>query len=459
MGGFTTPTLPYYLRADDDDEDENGFASGLTSSFRSDTPTSNDSAAPLPQQQVAASAPGGGVPGGSSAPPLAAPSLPNVDRSQLNAWENRRALDSEISTGKAVTPRWWERGLGGLAAGAMAFGHVPGAVEGGRDITDRRFNQAENERGGRLAQDNAGIQAEQGKVNAANQNYEQGLQQFNANYRATAANQLARDRAAQEQQRLQGIAPGTARPADPKNPLGTWTAKTVGGQTIETQPPKEFLTSREGIAAQREADIQGFRDRGSPLTADEEKFYRTNGKLHEPVPSTNIHIPSAESQEYTDWKRSLGHNPTPEEISGFKRGGTAGKPRMGTPGQFSGLTKDTAAAYAKAEADFRVISSDPSASPEEKAAARAQLESEKARIGQVNSDRTRDLGGTPQEDVQQGRQPAAVPAAAQSTTPSTQVKGKTLKVGDPVNLPGGGQGIVTGINPKTGKPIVKRQGK
>lgn len=88
-----------------------------------------------------------------------APTYTPPDRSGLNAAQARLVEDQKVSSGKDVQPKWWERGLGGLTAGMMAFGRMPGAVEAGQAVTNRRFNAAELERGGRVRSDQAAIQA------------------------------------------------------------------------------------------------------------------------------------------------------------------------------------------------------------------------------------------------------------------------------------------------------------
>jgi hypothetical protein len=321
------------------------------------------------------------------------------------------------------------------------------------------------------------LDAEQANIAAQNQEYDQRLKNFNAQDRAQYWQTLNANRAAQEQQRLQGIAPGSEAPDDPNNPLGTWSARTIGGQKIAVQAPDRFTKSPAGISAQREADVKRL-----GLKGDEAKYYRANGKLKEPTATTNVHIPSAESQEYNDWKKQFtqetGHAPTAADTQTYRHGGAGKgtKVRMGTPAQFSQLDKDTQAQYTKAEADYRVAAANAQ-TDEERAAALADLNVSKTKIGADHSDRLRDLGGIPAEDSQRSggnaapapaappSQPAPKPAASApaaqappQTAPQTaKVGNKTLKVGDPVQLPDGSQGIVTGINPQTGKPIVKRK--
>jgi hypothetical protein len=230
----------------------------------------------------------------------------------LEALEARKAKDSVVSN---VSPKWWERALGGLSAGAMAFGRVPGAVAAGQSVTGRGQIAAEKQRLGRLAADEVGIQAWNDGQKRAQQDFENQNTAFNDNERAISRRQLDSDRAAQERQRLQAVAPGTEQPDDPNNTLGRWHATTVGGSRVALQgPPDKWAKSPAGVAAQRDADVKRL-----GLTGDDAKFYRANGKLKEPTPQTNIRIPSAESEEWSAYVRSLGHAPTTDDVINFKR--------------------------------------------------------------------------------------------------------------------------------------------
>jgi hypothetical protein len=85
-----------------------------------------------------------------------APTYNPPDTTALTQAQGRLQTDQQTSN---VKPKWWERTLGGLTAGAMAFGHVPGAVEAGQAVTNRGQNAAEDQRAGRVRSDQAAIQA------------------------------------------------------------------------------------------------------------------------------------------------------------------------------------------------------------------------------------------------------------------------------------------------------------
>lgn len=443
-------------------------------------------AQPTPQQPVVAAA----APAQPQPQPVPAKSpyvddkgnyLPPVysapDTSELSAWEGRKGIDSQVPDihRKDVSPRWWERGLGGLVAGAMAFGKTPGALQAGQDVTNRRWNNEENQRAGRLAEDQARIEAARADIASQNQNWERGMQGFNAQLNADRANQLNADRRAQEQQRLQAIAPGTEQPDDPKNPGGSWTARTIGGQTIKLQsPPDSWLKTPQGkqwaTHQEREALAASI---GAKPGSDDYKFIMANGKLKEPAATTNVHVPSAEASQYEDWKRSLGHAPTAAEIEEYKRGGRpADGSGTSTPQQRQKLVEERDKAYRGLEDKYRSMR-EQATSDQERAEIDRQREAEKATLNAQYDARFSQLDptGTAFRPAPQGAaatpvataptqapKPAATPAARPASPPQQQqpqrVKsGAQIVVGQRVALPGNKFGIVTGF--KNGKAQVR----
>jgi hypothetical protein len=458
------PTVPYVNSPYADDEDE-GFSQGLTNDMQEVDPTA-------PPQIVSA---------GPTTPPVAAPiTKPQgndddfiqpympPDRSRLAAAQGKLATDSAPTVRDSTTnPKWWERVLGGLTAGAMAYGHVPSAVEAGGAVTSRRYDAAEADRQKRVQADQAAIGSEQSNLKNADTDYERQLQNANARIAQGRVNALNSDREAQEQQRRQAVAPATLQPDDPKNPMGSWHGQTIEGKPVALpQPPDSWLKTPAGKQA---VIVDTMTKAGIKPGTEDWKYGLINGKLKEPSPVTNIHVPSAEMQTYNDLKAAAiaenGGKPLSlAQLQELKRGTPPAK--RGTPGQFSALDASTAADYAKAEADYRKTLA-IAGTDEEKAAARADLEASKARIGAEHSQRLRDLGGVPAEDGQPRAAVAPVerPGMAPTTRTApagsapvaapqqTKVKAGTVKVGDPVSY-NGRTGTVTGINPTTGKPIV-----
>jgi hypothetical protein len=358
--------------------------------------------------------------------PIQPPMFNGPDPDELQALQQQKAKDEVVSN---VSPKWWERLAGGLSAGAMAFGKVPGAVEAGQNVTYRGQNAAEEQRQGRLKSDDVGIQAWQDGQKDAQQSFNNQHTAFEDQDRAQSRRQLDADRAAQESQRQQGIAPGTEAPDDPKNPLGGWHATTVGGKPIALEgPPDKWTKSPVGVQAVRDKYIADHK-----LTGDDAKFYSANGKLKETSP-TNIKIPSEGQQAYNDamnsWRNeNPGKKPTLADLRTIRSAAdgktdTTSTPKRGTAGQFSSLDKETAASYAKAEAEYKAAA-DPGASAEDKASALATLNAEKARIGAEHSQRLRDLGGVPAEDSTPQSKAPAPQAAPKPNTPLTDpVKAK-----------------------------------
>jgi hypothetical protein len=262
----------------------------------------------------------------------AAPVAPPSMTYQYMAAGKKRDADAAPVDRSANAPKWWERVLGGAVGFGVGYKDGPTAgIAAGSKITDSRYDNAVADQKAKLDADDAALQNMQKQQDMSHKVYEDQHTQFDDNDRATSRQQNNADRAAQEQQRLQGIAPGTETPDDPKNPLGTWHATTVGGKPITLQgPPDRWAKTPAGIAAQRDADVTRLN-----LTGDDAKYYRANGKLKEPGQTTNIHIPSADSQEYGDWKATFtkenGHAPNAQDIQTYRKGEP--KVAAATPGQ------------------------------------------------------------------------------------------------------------------------------
>ena len=263
----------------------------------------------------------------------------------------RQKLTDQLATDQrpaVVPPKWWERLAGGAAAGLLAVGKVPGAVEAGQAVTNRGQIAEEQQRAGRVAADQTAIDAWNDGQKQQQQVFQDQHTAFEDRDRADSRAQLNSDRAAQESQRLQGIAPGTEAPDDPKNPLGTWHATSVDGKPIALQgPPDKWTKTPAGIAAQRAADVSAQRARGLKISPQDEKDYMLNGKVKD-APTTNIRVPSAETEALQDakaaWQReNPGKKPTLADVAKIKAAasgkGDAG-PKTGTPAQYAALDKD-----------------------------------------------------------------------------------------------------------------------
>lgn len=149
----------------------------------------SDASAPIaPAAHVAAVA---NAPQGTTAPPSQASQAPVYtapDQAPLQALNAQKAKDEEVSN---VSPKWWERALGGLTAGAMAFGKVPGAVEAGQAVTNRGENAAELQRAGRLRADNAGIDAWQDGQKQSQQDFQNRSEAYRTQQEGVRTDQAA----------------------------------------------------------------------------------------------------------------------------------------------------------------------------------------------------------------------------------------------------------------------------
>ena len=86
--------------------------------------------------------------------------------------------------------------------------------------------------------------------------------------------------------------------------------------------------------------------------------------------------------------------PVPAKPKAGKGGGSSGKARIGTPGQFRGVEKEKQIALQKAESAYKKIANDTSISQEDKATALAALEEEKTRIMAAYDAGVETLGGS-----------------------------------------------------------------
>ena len=388
----------------------------------------------------AASSSAAGEGGGSSLarPLVSLPVAPTPDLATRQKLTDQLATDQKPTV---VAPKWWERALGGLVAGAAGFGKEPGALEAGQAVTNRGQIAEEQQRAGKVAADQTAIDAWNDGQKQQQQAFQDQHTAFEDKDRADQRAQLNSDRAAQESQRLQGIAPGSETPDDPKNPLGTWHATTVGGKQVALQgPPDKWTNSAEGkgvIETQRRKDLVT----NNNLTGDDAKYVMVNGKLKEP--GTSIHVPSAESEALSEakaaWKRdNPGKNPTLADFATIRAAASGRQEpgaKRGTPAQFAALDKQTQADYKKAQADYKTAN-DGAVDNQARKDASDALAAENNRIGAEHSQRLRDLGGIPAEDSQtassssasNGPQAARAPAVPKA---GDVVRGYKFNGGDP----------------------------
>lgn len=349
------PTLSPYIAAPEDDDEDGSFAQSLSRATPPPAPAAAPSAAP-PAPAPAAAAPSAAPQQSDDDQQWAAPAYPSVDRTRLQAAQSQYATDAAPINRAQYAPSRWDRLKAGLAAGLMGFGGNPeAAAQAGGAIRDRRYNQAYQDQQQRMAADKANIDSQQQGVNSQIDDWTHQNTAFRSQMEADRYKQLNADRAAQEKQRLASIAPGSEQPDDPKNPMGSWHAVTVGGQAQALSgPPDSWLKTPAGVAAVREDQIQRWRQGGHPLSPDQETYFRANGKLHDPSAQTHIHMPSAEAEELHTWesafKSEYHRAPNAEEIEGYKhgsgRGGGSGQKPLSTEKDFQNLVTTRDREYA-----------------------------------------------------------------------------------------------------------------
>lgn len=333
------PAQTSYISVPQDEEEDTSANWGMPVDPSMAAPGWNELNPPPPVAQVAQPVAQAAPPAAAPANPYAAPVYNQPDRAALDEqWAKMNADQKPLDRNSAaLKPKWWERLAGGFGAGMIAAGGGGSdtAIRAGQGVVNRRYDRAEADRQRNIQADQTGINAAQGSITAADQAYDRTLRGYIAQGLGDQRQANADMRRSQEQQRLQSIAPGTAQPDDPKNPMGSWHATTVEGKPIAmTSPPDSWLKTPQGkIAATTAEREQMARSIGAKPGGEDYKYIMANGKLREPNPNpvTNIRIPSAESETYNDWKRSLGHPPSAQEIIEYKRGNGRGGAGGGQP--------------------------------------------------------------------------------------------------------------------------------
>lgn len=237
-------------------------------------------------------------------------------------------------------PSVGRRVLGGLAGAMVGFGsrNPEAGFNIASGVVNQPYNRAEQAREQAMETTGQTLSNDRQSANQQDRDYENSLTQYDRSFnaqnlaqdRAARAASLGAEQRATQQQKLAAIAPGTQQPDDPNNPMGSWHAVTVGGKKVAmTGPPDSWLKTPQGIDAQRDSEVRRL-----GLAGNDAKFYRANGKLREPSPTTNIRIPSEGFQQYEDWrstfKRDNGREPNASEIAEYGKKGRAGG--SGSPG-------------------------------------------------------------------------------------------------------------------------------
>ena len=406
------------------------------------------------------------------------PTAPSYDPSARNALAARMQTDMQPLNRANYKPSVGRRIVGATAAFLSGFGRNPNAEQIGAGVVDAPYNRALSDQQQRVSADQTALGSYDTQQRQQDENWQRQAQSFNMQDRALTNRAMiddrratAQDRQAQTQQRNAAIQPGTEQPDDPQNPMGTWHAMTVGGGKVAMdQPPDWWLKTTKGVKAQREADIAGWAKAGKPLSDEEAKYYRVNGKLKEPGQQTNIRMPSEGEKEYGDWfaakSKELGRAPNSQEIQAYRDSTHGGTSHPLTAGQADAIERTKSTTIGKAHDRAESLGWSPEATKDYvDAANQAQQDYEDAITRSGGSVQHMEVNPkTLQFEAPQGAPPAqpaqAQPAGAPPPVPAGLGRqtyktsgGHTLKPGDPVNAQGR-SGRFTGRIDQKGKPII-----
>jgi len=188
-------------------------------------------------------------------------------------------------------------------------------------------------------------------------------------------------------------------------------------QRMETEQKRAdaYAKSQEAIAAERRARMN--RPQPRYINSAKGMFDNEAGKYVDgpPGPGKVTETPAEKTARLgKEAEEVMGYKPGTDEYRAYigdksalerikaknrpakqgKGGGGAGKPRLGTPGQFRQVEKEKQAALAKAEAAYRKAANDSSLTPDDKAAALQELKAAKAEIMAAYDAGVETLGGS-----------------------------------------------------------------
>jgi hypothetical protein len=448
----------------DQTDDPGGLRAFLT---RSDVdPDAQQESAPAPPNvDDASTQPRIAPPTGPSIPTPSyqsqAPQYQAPDDSKLQALIAQRKTDAAPVDPKSVSPKWYERLGGALAAGSMAFGHEPGALEAGSAITNQRANAANAARASKIQEDDAEIQQETANEDRQAKQYEAQLQGYRAGLEGAGVDQRAQAEANAQSNADRQYQRESANDTFNQN-------RDKANDTFDHDYKNRDLTQRGADAAANTRIASGRLSVEQQRLKDDEDAAGGTGPN-----ARNAKLQTAISQKYGDLTDKLENGDpkgaTPEEQKGFKQNyretqQSKVNPDTGDPWQqgeqqqylqnLKQQNADRKNSYAarqrdelanagrnvplvQYDAEGRVISAPPVGQPPAPPAAT------QPQMAPQNT------GTTPNRAVTTG-----LPAApTQQQAPQVKVKAGTVTVGTPVVF-NGKKGTVTGINPQSGKPIV-----
>jgi hypothetical protein len=350
----TDDTVPYYIAAPDDEDQtpSQGIASLLSPADAASLVQGNAPAPPtaVPAQAVApaqSSAPAqvsGPAQGSAPAQPdasaqpagqtassvLSQVQVPTYDPNKVAALQAQAAADrTPINPNQdQYKPSKTQRVLRGISA--YFSGGIPAVLSPETyDSPNRQYRIDDAQRQARLANDTAGLDAYQKGFEDQNTAAERQIGLGTAVGTAALNDAKAtynRDRA---EKYSNAVDPNSMAPDDPEHPEGTWSGLSYGGDKLTGLTAPKGMSGATVTKAQMNtrsamADSVG-------LKGPERQYYILTGKMRDPQqPGVKVSIPSADSQEWSDYKGSLGRAVTPDDVLSFHRnGGKGGSTEVG----------------------------------------------------------------------------------------------------------------------------------
>lgn len=494
------PSIPYTIAAPDDDP------AGLRNYLTLQGGNPDDfyatqgvqAAAPSPNQPAAAPTP---------APVAAQP----VERAQPAPYEvgpppeyhspdddlykqtlSKRAVDAAPPNAKETNPRWYDRVLGGFTSGAMAFGGVPGAVEAGQGVTNRRYNDAMDKRKVALDADDTQIQNIRQERQDAAQQYERELSGYNANLSRVRNQQQQNnsDRSFNERQTNDKFTQN-ARRQELDRQQEDLDYKVKHGDATEAETKRyhdneiELSKTRTGIEQQnantnatrerREADATNPRGKSGLLTkqvAIKEKYDDQMDKLELGDPKSSDPDEALGFKQKFQKLQGSDRNPdgnpwAPGEkeavLAGLKQQNRDHKNRimqhlhddLSTVGGDSQLVQyDEEGNVVKQPTQAQAAPPQQGQQPQQAAAPPQTSQQQPASTaGAVRDTVTNPVAPTPRQATPPVQSKPGAQQNRKTAPPVVKVKGGTVTVGTPVIF-NGKKGVVVGFNAQ-GKPIVK----
>ena len=365
-----------------------------------------------------------------------------------------------------------------LAAGAMAFGHVPGAETEAERIYAAPYQRAQEEFRSQQAPLQAKLAADQAAdaaVTRGNANIEQQNRLAEQNYRNQSLGQQnaarAADYAAQAESRKNAITSFT--PDDPANPYAGGTGTTADGRTVKgVPPPDKWLANWEknpANAAQKDMlRLKAMKEGGVKLTPEQESIVASGGRItpnNRQPPVGEVELAAARAafiKENGRPPQTLQEQNDVAQAAKGTLGGSAGSPA--TPetaiqqhladkaNYMAGLKREDDGSYTDRKTGD-AVTPDQVAARLEKFRADLNNSYVMRKSGTMVDEHGNTVNNRFSRNPQQAAPQQQVPSAPQQQPTYKAKSGATVTVGTRVVV-NGKPGVVTGFD-ANGKPIVK----